>query len=169
MGALALAVAATLVVVVPQTTRTAGASVEDLPSDTGFTCSSEGRGGFPYQMMWANSEKLSKKLFNGGDGEVPSEITDLGIDPDKHIHIQLARYNAGTETYDVVGTWAPALNGGLKNDNGETLISADKFLKNNFEQANGLAMDLWKRVYCDSAARGKRKRILRSINSPSGG
>ncbi len=147
IGALALAVAATLVVVVPQTTRTAGASVEDLPSDTGFTCSSEGRGGFPYQMMWANSEKLSKKLFNGGDGEVPSEITDLGIDPDKHIHIQLARYNAGTETYDVVGTWAPALNGGLKNDNGETLISADKFLKNNFGQANGLAMDPYGNAY----------------------
>ena len=50
-GILAVAVAATLLVVIPQTTRTAGASVEDLPSDTGFTCSSEGRGGFPYQMM----------------------------------------------------------------------------------------------------------------------
>ena len=36
IGALALAVAATLVVVVPQATRTAGASVEDLPSDTGL-------------------------------------------------------------------------------------------------------------------------------------
>ena len=147
IGVLALAVAATLVVVVPQTTRTAGASVEDLPSDTGFTCSSEGRGGFPYQMMWANSEKQSKNLFNGGDGKVPSEITDLGIDPDKHIHLQLARYNAGTEKYDVVGTWAPALNGGLKNDNGETLLSADIFLKSNFEQVNGLAMDPYGNAY----------------------
>ena len=141
-GILAVAVAATLLVVIPQTTRTAGASVEDLPSDTGFTCSSEGRGGFPYQMMWANSTKKSKKLFNGGDG-----ITALGINPDQDIHLQLARYNAATETYDVVGTWAPALNGGLKNDNGETILSADIFLKKNFEQVNGLAMDPYGNAY----------------------
>ena len=146
IGALALAVAATLVVVIPQATRTAGASVEDLPSDTGFTCSSEGRGGFPYQMMWANSTKKSKKLFNGGDA-VPPEITALGINPDQHIHLQLARYNAATETYDVVGTWAPALNGGLKNDNGETILSTDKFLKKDFEQVNGLAMDPYGNAY----------------------
>ena len=145
-GILAIAVAATLLVVIPQTTRTAGASVEDLPSDTGFACSSEGRGGFPYQMMWANSTKKSKKLFNGGE-EVPPEITALGINPDLHIHLQLARYNAGTEKYDVAGTWAPALNGGLKNDNGETILSADKFLKSDFEQVNGLAMDPYGNAY----------------------
>ncbi|HIG24274.1 MAG TPA: hypothetical protein EYG34_07095 [Acidimicrobiia bacterium] len=145
-GILAVAVAATLLVVVPQTTRTAGASVEDLPSDTGFTCSSEGRGGFPYQMMWANSTKQSKNLFNG-NGAVPSEVTALNINPESHIHLQLARYNAATEKYDVVGTWAPALNGGLKNDNGETLLSANTFLKNNFEQVNGLAMDPYGNAY----------------------
>jgi len=145
-GILAIAVAATLLVVIPQTTRTAGASVENLPSDTGFACSSEGRGGFPYQMMWANSTKQSKNLFNA-DGAVPSEVTALNINPDSHIHLQLARYNAATEKYDVVGTWAPALNGGLKKDNGETLLSADIFLKNNFEQVNGLAMDPYGNAY----------------------
>ena len=145
-GILAVAVAATLLVVIPQTTRTAGASVEDLPSDTGFTCSSEGRGGFPYQMMWANSTKQSKNLFNA-NGAVPSEVTALNINPDSHIHLQLARYNAATEKYDVVGTWAPALNGGLKNDNGETLLSANTFLKNNFQQVNGLAMDPYGNAY----------------------
>ena len=168
-GILAVAVAATLLVVIPQTTRTAGASVEDLPSDTGFTCSSEGRGGFPYQMMWANSTKQSKNLFNA-NGAVPSEVTALNINPDSHIHLQLARYNAATEKYDVVGTWAPALNGGLKNDNGETLLSANTFLKNNFQQVNGLAMDPYGNAYVAiQPAKGKGSAYYVQLIPPAEG
>ncbi len=142
IGALALAVAATLVVVIPQTTRTAGASVEDLPSDTGFTCSSEGRGGFPYQMMWANTTDKSDGLFD------PEEIKDLGFNRNNEAHWQLARYNAATEKYDVVGTWAPGVNGGLTEPGQSSpLLSEDAFSSSNFEQVNGLAMDPYGNAY----------------------
>ena len=142
IGVLALAVAATLVVVIPQTTRTAGASVEDLPSDTGFTCSSEGRGGFPYQMMWANTTDKSDGLFD------PEEIKDLGFNRDNEAHWQLARYNAATEKYDVVGTWAPGVNGGLTEPGQSSpLLSEDAFSSSNFEQVNGLAMDPYGNAY----------------------
>jgi len=141
-GILAVAVAATLLVVIPQTTRTVGASVENLPSGTGFTCSSEGRGGFPYQMMWASSEKTSKKLFD------PGAIKSLGINRDTEAHWQLARYNAATEKYDVVGTWAPGENGGLTEPGiSSPLLREDAFSANNFKQVNGLAMDPYGNAY----------------------
>ena len=133
-GILAVAVAATLLVVVPQTTRTAGASVEDLPSDTGFDCNNGVRGGIPYQMVWGGSNNA---LFNGG-AEVPAGATGTMW--------QIAGYDANTASYVNPVTWAPASTGGLVDDNGSVVIPAGTF-NGGIVQTNGLIMDPYGNMY----------------------
>ena len=134
-GILILALTAALVAVIPDSTKPVFADLSGLPSDTGFPCSAdEGRGGIPYQFMWGTKSKslLDKSIADavrGGGGT-------------SGIQWQVGGYNPSTEEYDVVGTWSPEVDGGLKDDNGSVLIAENTFAKkSSLEQVNGFAMD----------------------------
>ena len=132
---LVLALGAALIVAVDSEPKPAFADLSGLPTDTGFPCSAdEGRGGLPYQFMW---------------GTKPKELLDKTIADDVRdgagtsgIQWQVGGYNPSTEEYDVVGTWSPGVDGGLKDDNGSVLIAENTFAKReDLEQVNGFAMD----------------------------
>tara|TARA_A100000164_G_scaffold228052_1_gene202302 strand:+ start:3429 stop:8732 length:5304 start_codon:yes stop_codon:yes gene_type:complete len=137
-GILILALTAALVAVIPDSTKPVFADLSGLPSDTGFPCSAdEGRGGIPYQFMWGTKSKslLDKSIADavrgGGDDGGTSGI-----------QWQVGGYNPSTEEYDVVGTWSPEVDGGLKDDNGSVLIAENTFAKKeDLEQVNGFVMD----------------------------
>ena len=128
---LVLALGAALIVAVDSEPRPAFADLSGLPTDTGFPCSAdEGRGGIPYQFMWGGKSKdlLDKSIADGAGTS--------------GIQWQVGGYNPSTEEYDVVGTWSPRVDGGLKDDNGSVLIAENTFAKkSSLEQVNGFAMD----------------------------
>ena len=106
LGILVLALGAALVAVVPNSTKPVFADLSGLPTDTGFPCSAdEGRGGIPYQFMWGGK---SKDLL---DKDIADDADTSGI------QWQVGGYNPSTEEYDVVGTWSPIVDGGVKDDN----------------------------------------------------
>jgi len=129
-GLLVFALITAVVAAIPNSTKPVFADLSGLPTDEGFPCSAnEGRGGIPYQFVWGGK---SNSLI---DKDIANDAGTSGI------QWQVAGYNVATEEYDVVGTWSPKKDGGLKDDDGTVLIGASDFVGKKNWQINGYVVD----------------------------
>ena len=146
-GLLVFALITAVVAAIPNSTKPVFADLSGLPTDTGFPCSAdEGRGGIPYQYMWGGE---SKALI---DEKLADAAGTVGI------QWQVGGYNPSTEEYEVEGTWSPKVDGGLKNDDGSTLLAQSIFTdKKSIEQVNGYVMDPFGNGYVAIQPKGSEK------------